>query len=243
MPDIERTEAGKVDVLKRNRCKKPSAVERSAHSVAGTARFPQFPAVDPDDHHLFVSLGCAAENLVQAGHANGLMAEVEFDRAAGGAVRVNLEQTKSLSSLLFQAIPHRQRSRAAYNGQPLSNGDLKQLEQAWCGQGVTVLLLTEKDQIETVLEYVVQGNTAQIRDPAFVQELKTWIRFSDDEAMRCGDGLYARSMGNPAAPRWLGNLFLKLFLTPKNENDKYAKHIRSSAGLAIFVFEVDDTLH
>jgi hypothetical protein len=24
------------------------------------------PAVDPDDHHLFVSLGCAAENLVQA---------------------------------------------------------------------------------------------------------------------------------------------------------------------------------
>jgi hypothetical protein len=24
------------------------------------------PVVDPDDHHLFVSLGCAAENLLQA---------------------------------------------------------------------------------------------------------------------------------------------------------------------------------
>lgn len=24
------------------------------------------PAVDPDDHHLFVSLGCALENLIQA---------------------------------------------------------------------------------------------------------------------------------------------------------------------------------
>lgn len=29
------------------------------------------PAVDPDDHHLFVSLGCAAENLVQAASAIG----------------------------------------------------------------------------------------------------------------------------------------------------------------------------
>lgn len=33
------------------------------------------PAVDPDDHHLFVSLGCAAENLVVAAAALGLRAE------------------------------------------------------------------------------------------------------------------------------------------------------------------------
>src|SRR6266571_8847120 len=30
------------------------------------------PAVDPDDHHLFVSLGCATENLIQAAAAAGL---------------------------------------------------------------------------------------------------------------------------------------------------------------------------
>ena len=28
------------------------------------------PVVDPDDHHLFVSLGCAIENLVQAARAS-----------------------------------------------------------------------------------------------------------------------------------------------------------------------------
>jgi hypothetical protein len=32
------------------------------------------PSVDPDDHHLHVSLGCAAENLVQAALAHGLNA-------------------------------------------------------------------------------------------------------------------------------------------------------------------------
>ncbi len=201
------------------------------------------PAVDPDDHHLFVSLGCAAENLVQAGQVNGLMGDAEFDPAAGGAVRITLEPTKPLSSPLFQAIPHRQCSRVAYDGRPLSNEDLKQLEQAGCGQGVSVLLLTEKNQIEAVLEYVVQGNTAQIQDPSFVEELKTWIRFSDDEAVRYGDGLFSRPMGNPAVPHWLGNMLLNVFLTPKKENDKCVKHIRSSAGLAVFMSETDDKRH
>ena len=201
------------------------------------------PAVDPDDHHLFVSLGCAAENLVQAGRTNGLMGEVHLDSAAGGTVRITLEPIKSIISPLFQAIPHRQCSRAAYDGQPLSNGDLKQIERAARGEGIAVLLLTEKSQIETVIEYVVQGNTAQIQDPAFVQELKAWIRFSGDEAVRTGDGLFSRSMGNPAVPRWLGNMLLNVFLTPNKESAKHAKHIRSSAGLAVFVSEADDKLH
>ena len=43
------------------------------------------PVVDPDDHHLYVSLGCAAENLVQAAQALGLAGEVRFD-----AVRIHV---------------------------------------------------------------------------------------------------------------------------------------------------------
>ena len=35
------------------------------------------PAVDPDDHHLHVSLGCAAENIVQSAAAVGLGSFVE----------------------------------------------------------------------------------------------------------------------------------------------------------------------
>src|ERR1700688_1254672 len=37
------------------------------------------PAVDPDDHHVYVSLGCAAENLIHAALACGLRAETRFD--------------------------------------------------------------------------------------------------------------------------------------------------------------------
>ena len=193
------------------------------------------PAVDPDDHHLFVSLGCAAENLVQAALANGLRGHAGLDATCGNLLRVALEPTNPVASTLFQAIPERQSTRGEYDGRPLARQELELLERAGNGHGVQVIMLTERQAMEKILEYVVQGNTAQVSDPVFVAELKQWIRFSGDEAVRTGDGLYAASSGNPPLPTWLGSLLFGLFFTPKSENDKYAKHVRSSAGIAIFV--------
>jgi hypothetical protein len=130
------------------------------------------PAVDPDDHHLLVSLGCAAENLVQAALAHGLQGEAMFD-PAGNAVRVTLD-------------------------------------------------------------YVIQGNAAQRADAAFVKELKAWIRFNGADAARMRDGLYSVSSGNPNIPSWIGDLAFRWLLTAKGENDKVARQVRSSAGIAVF---------
>ncbi|WP_018953220.1 hypothetical protein [Thioalkalivibrio sulfidiphilus] len=57
----------------------------------------------------------------------------------------------------------------------LSSADLNLLEAAGTGPGVSVLLLTDRQVMENVLDFVIQGNTAQIRDPAFVRELKDWV--------------------------------------------------------------------
>jgi len=200
-------------------------------------------SVDPDDHHLFVSLGCAAENLIQAALANGLKGESRFETAATGELAIALEPTKAFASPLFNAIPVRQCTRAEFDGKLLPNEELRLLEQVGRGKGVRVILLTEKTAMEKVLEYVVEGNSAQMNDPAFIAELKSWIRFNDDEAIRTGDGLFSRLSGNPSVPRWLGSTFFGMFFRPKNENDKYAKQVRSSAGLAVFVSDVEDKAH
>lgn len=100
------------------------------------------PSVDPDDHHLFISMGCASENLVQAAKAHGFRSEA--------------------------------------------------------------------------------------------RELKTWIRFNEDEAIRNGDGLLSVAAGNPALLTWLGNLVFGLVFKPNSENKKYAKQVRSSSGIAVF---------
>ena len=52
------------------------------------------PVVDPDDHHLFVSLGCATENLVQAALANGLQGDARFDPTNAGAIAVGSLQAR-----------------------------------------------------------------------------------------------------------------------------------------------------
>jgi len=205
------------------------------------------PAVDPDDHHLFVSLGCATENLVHAALAKGLHADARFDADTTddrrGGIVVGLEATRPSASPLFHAIAERQCTRGDYDGQALAPPELHQLEQAGTGNGVSVRLLTARTDMENVLAWVVAGNTAQMGDPAFVAELKAWIRFSSDEALRTGDGLFAGASGNPALPRWLGSRAMALFFTPKSENERYTRQIRNSAGIAVFVSERDDRAH
>lgn len=200
------------------------------------------PAVDPDDHHLFVSLGCAAENVVQAAAAFGFKGDAIFN-SAGDTLEISLDGTASSRTPLFEAIPRRQSTRADFDGQPLSNEELRLLEAAGSGDGIRVQLLTEKRAMENVLDFVLQGNTAQMRDPAFVRELKNWLRFNGAQAASTGDGLFAASSGNPTAPGWIGDLMFDLFFTESAENDKYARHVRSSAGIAVFVSEQDDRSH
>jgi len=104
------------------------------------------PAVGPDDHHVFVSLGCAAENLAQAALAHGLQVEARFD--AGEATHMALTPTAARRSPLFNAITSRQRTRGDYDGQPLSREELALLETAGTSNDVCMLLLTERPTME-----------------------------------------------------------------------------------------------
>jgi hypothetical protein len=192
------------------------------------------PAVDPDEHHVFVSLGCATENLVHAALAHGLKAEAAFDLTRE-VIRVTLAPTRAEVSPLFNAIPARQCTRGDYDAKPLSTEELGLLERAGTSDTVQTLLITELPAVERVLDYVVQANTAQMADPAFVKELKSWIRFNGAQAVRTRDGLYSGATGNPTIPTWLGELAFGWFFTPTSENDKYVRQIRSSAGIAVFI--------
>ncbi len=190
------------------------------------------PVVDPDDHHLWVSLGCATENIVLAAAALGKHAEVTFSEQGA---HVALDNTAPVRSSLVNAIFERQSTRAEYDGQPLPNDVLQELVRAAERSSVRLFLLTERAKVEGVIDYVTQGNSAQLRDAAFMKELKNWIRFNEADALATGDGLFSRSSGSPTLPGWLGNLLLSMVLSEKSDNDKYAKHLRSSAGVAVFV--------
>ena len=110
------------------------------------------PVVDPDDHHLYASLGCAAGNLLEAVSAAGLRGHFTYDASTSG-VHVDLEQASPSPSTLFEAIPRRQCSRATYDGTEATAQELRLLEEAGRGNGVLIMLLTTKNEKERVAEY------------------------------------------------------------------------------------------
>jgi nitroreductase len=197
------------------------------------------PAVDPDDHHLYASLGCAAENLTWAARAAGLQALVSFD-ATRSAVIVDLDAVSAESTALERAIPARQCSRSMYDGAVLSGKELRQLEAAGQGNGVSMRLITDRRQMDQVADYVAAGKTAQFADPRWRRELQSWVRFDAGEARRRGDGLFGPVMGSPAVPRWVGSLFMRLGFSARRQNRKDVAQIRSSGAVAVFVSEQND---
>lgn len=200
------------------------------------------PVVDPDDHHLFVSLGCAAENLAIAAQATGRPGELVIGDG-GMSIRYVFVPGAAASTPLLDAIVRRQSTRAVYDGRPVSAAHLSRLAEAGDVPGVTLILLTERARIASVRDLVIAGNTAQMADPAFMRELKHWLRFNPRSAMAAGDGLFSAASGNPVLPTWLGGPALDLFFTADAENDKYAHQIASSAGLAIFLGDHADKAH
>jgi hypothetical protein len=205
----------------------------------------QIPIVDPDNHHLFASLGCAAANLAIAAAANGKAGEISFDAKNGGSVLFTYEGTSANEPNLLAAITKRQSSRSEYDGRSVSSDELQPLTNASAISGVDVILITDSPQINKVRDLVISGNSSQMADPAFVKELKSWIRFSPRTAMTKGDGLFSATNGNPALPLpdWVGQFAFDWFFKPKTENDKYARQISSSAGVAVFVSQKDDPEH
>jgi len=191
------------------------------------------PAVDSDDHHLFVSLGCTAENLALAATATGRRGELRFDPE--DAIAFEFGAAPPERSALFDAIPKRQSTRADYDG--------RAVPAAARVPGIDLVLLTDRPRIERVLELVLTGNRAQMYDPAFMRKLKHWLRFNPRQALASSDGLYGPASGNPVLPGWLGGPTFELAFRVSSENDKYARQLRSSAAIAIFVSKRADKDH
>jgi hypothetical protein len=201
------------------------------------------PIVDPDDHHLFASLGCAAENLAIAAAARGRGGVLRFEPAGDGAVVFDLGAEQAPEASLFEAIPARQSTRADYDGSAVPAANLDRLAAAAGLAGTEAVIVTDRGQIERILELVVAGNSAQMADAAFLRELKTWLRFNPADAITTGDGLSTAASGNPSAPGWLGGMLFDAMFNVAAENDKYARQIRSSAGLVVICSAADDKAH
>lgn len=220
---------------------------RFAELPAGARILPDFtrrtPIVDPDDHHLFISLGCATENFLIASAAQGRPGAAAFIEDDVGHIDINLAEGRPQTSSLYQAITKRQSTRSIYDGRAVSTEQLDLLKAAARTEGVTLKILTGRTKLDTILDFVLSGNNAQMDDPHFVDELRDWIRFNPAQALAFRDGLFSKCSGNAAIPSWVGQRFFGMVFTKAAEDKKYAAQMRSSAGTAIFIGDKADKDH
>jgi hypothetical protein len=213
----------------------------SGLTIAGDAAR-RTPVVDPDDHHLYASLGCAAENLLLSASVYGLGAAYAFDPEAA-RIGIDLTPARRPVDPLVAAIPRRQCTRSVYGGRAVSAADLALLGAAARMERVDTLLITDRPGIDRIRDAVIEGNRLQMQDAAFVRELKQWIRFDAASALRTADGLFGAASGNPVVPNWLGRSIFPMVFSVDGETKKYREQMDSCAGVAVFSAAQADPLH
>jgi hypothetical protein len=197
--------------------------------------------VDPDNHALFISLGCALENLLIAANYYGYQANGQLYSGQNPFIRVDMQKgERNGKSELFSQIEVRQSTRNTYNGEPIPEEHLLQLLQAARQENTRCIILTQMEEIDPVIALLMEACEKQFRNPAFVHELAQWIRFSQSQANKTHDGLTSASTGNPFVPEWFGKLVMGVATSPQKEAGKCAELIKSSSALALFIAESDD---
>ena len=198
----------------------------------------RLPAVDPQDREMWMSLGCALENLTLAARSEGFESEITYP-GASELIRVDLTPRRPEGGPLFGAIPMRQNTRSEYNGHRVDGTEMAKLMSIPLEAGISLDVFEGPTATAKVLEYVSEGNVQQFADKAFVEELVHWIRFDKREALASLDGLYSRCMGTPGVPRWIGQTVVRR-MSAQEQMDSDAIKLRSSAG-AVSIASSEET--
>ncbi|WP_320053287.1 Acg family FMN-binding oxidoreductase [uncultured Acetobacteroides sp.] len=195
------------------------------------------PNVDGDNRELYISLGCALENLCLAASQQGYQPIPSVVDSAGGCyISVRLVRGgASGSSYLFGAIEKRQTNRSVYSGRVVAVDTLALLQGLPLERGIRCRIIGRDERsFLRLTDYVMRGNLVQMNDRGFKAELLSWIRFNKGEVRRCSDGLTYKVMGSPSTPRCLGKRIVGLFLKADAQNKADLAKIRSSSHLVLF---------
>lgn len=201
------------------------------------------PIVDADNHALFISLGCALENLIIAAEHYGFNTSIKINTEQINKESITVQLIPSAPKedvLLYNFIDVRQATRNIYNGEPIPDTNIEKLKAASLQEDVQTVFFADGMDSESIIDFVKEGNKLQFKNPSFIAELVKWIRFNKKTAIQKGDGLFGASTGNPSVPTWFGKLYMKISANPEKEANKWVELIHNSSAIMIFIAERND---
>jgi hypothetical protein len=193
--------------------------------------------VDENHRELYISLGCAAENLIIAARAMGYETRysVLSDLGQEPFIRIELRKGEAEMSHLFEQIEKRQTNRSVYKDRIIARDTLDVLKATVNDPNIRLHYYENGTQdFVTLQEYVKVGNTIQMMDDEFKKELISWIRFNGMQVSKSPDGLSYKVMGTPPLPGFLGKAIVGSFMKPDAQNKTDMEKINSSSHFVLF---------
>lgn len=165
---------------------------------------------DPYRREMYLSLGCALENMVQAAAAQGLKPRVtsvpgRLDLAGSTAgtrpvATLYFDGGERPTSPLADAIPHRHTHRGAYlRDRPLSADQIAGMQALVDGReaGPRLQLFNEAPQRDRLGSLIVGATEDIIADPEMAEASSRWFRFDPEAIQKHRDGVTLDAVGLP----------------------------------------------
>jgi hypothetical protein len=168
------------------------------------------PVTDPNRRGMMISLGAALENLLIAARAYGLQPTVRY-RANDGARGVVAEVTWTVGGPrrdreLFGVLTERRTNRRNYDGRALVPQARAQLS-AQVADGFRLYWVDDRDGLRDLAELAHESVRAQVADRRSEAEQRLWLRMSDKEAARRGDGVPVDALGMTGPANWFAGRY------------------------------------
>lgn len=202
----------------------------------------KLPVCDPYDRELYISIGCALQNLLLAAGEKGYSHLCKFCKDDEGALYVDLDLEKGeiVKSSLFKQVSKRQTNRSVYDGLVLPSNAIKMVQQLTLEEGVNIRFYQKgTKEFDVLAEFVAKGNEYQLSDKRYRRELISWMRVNDNEVQKNRDGLSYKCIKTPSLPSSLGRLFLKMAINSDSQTKRDMRRISSSSHLVLFSIDRD----
>jgi nitroreductase len=163
---------------------------------------------DADSAFTLIGFAIFVEYLAVALRPCGYALRAEFDfqpldystRQLQRVARLSLEPAGFEADIDRQLLKARRTSRLPYDGTRVPDPDLQSLSKLAADHGQQMQWSSEDDFVRWVLELNRDALFADLDEPMGRQELRKWLRFTDEEARVAQTGLSANCLGFPG---WL----------------------------------------
>ena len=141
---------------------------------------------------------------------------------------------------MLRLIEKRQTNRGIYDGKKIAENQINGLKEIAKEENVNVHFCENgSDHFTIIKQYIKRGNTIQMNNEKFKDELLSWIRFNKGHVNDTNNGLTYKVMGSPPTPKFMGRAIVKSFLTPEKQNKSDVKKIDSASHFMLLTTKND----